>query len=156
MHTLICVTFPLPPGVGGWLRLLLVALPGRFCLPFYSLYNTKLRHQIHFLRVRRHQALSMKRGSVFFAFLTFKELCHQNGQRSRMADSWRENAQTSISDALQDSAWACRNGARKYPTTQRSQNQRWSSFVPTSSPSECLQVLLLPSHHQRVERSANQ
>ena len=24
--------FSLPPGVGGWLRLLLVALPGLFCL----------------------------------------------------------------------------------------------------------------------------
>ena len=34
MHTLICVTFSLPPGVGGWLRLLLVALPGLLCLPF--------------------------------------------------------------------------------------------------------------------------
>ena len=34
MHTLICVPFSLPPGVGGWLRLLLVALPGLFCLPF--------------------------------------------------------------------------------------------------------------------------
>ena len=34
--------------------------------------------------------------------------------------------------------------------------QRWSSSVPTSSPSECLQILLLPSHHQRVERPANQ
>ena len=34
MHTLICVTFSLPPGVGGWLRLLLVAFPGPFCLPF--------------------------------------------------------------------------------------------------------------------------
>ena len=32
MYTLICVTFSLPPGVGGWLRLLLVALPGFFCL----------------------------------------------------------------------------------------------------------------------------
>ena len=31
----------------------------------YSLYNTKLRHQIQFLRVRCHQGLSMKRGSVF-------------------------------------------------------------------------------------------
>ena len=30
-----CVTFSLPPGVGGWLRLLLVALPGLFCLPFF-------------------------------------------------------------------------------------------------------------------------
>ena len=33
-HTLICVTFSLPPGGGGWLRLLLVALPGLFCSPF--------------------------------------------------------------------------------------------------------------------------
>ena len=31
----------------------------------YSLYNTKLRHQIQFLRVRCHQGLSMKRGSFF-------------------------------------------------------------------------------------------
>ena len=30
MHMLICVTFSLPPSVGGWLRLLLVALPGLF------------------------------------------------------------------------------------------------------------------------------
>ena len=34
MHTLICVTFSLPPGVGSWLRLLLVALLELFCLPF--------------------------------------------------------------------------------------------------------------------------
>ena len=34
MHTLICVTFSRPPGVGGWLRLLLVALPGLFYLYF--------------------------------------------------------------------------------------------------------------------------
>ena len=36
MHTLIFVTFSfsLPPAVKGWLRLLLVALPGLFCLPF--------------------------------------------------------------------------------------------------------------------------
>ena len=34
MHTLICVTFSIPPSVGGWLRVLLVALPGLFCLPF--------------------------------------------------------------------------------------------------------------------------
>ena len=31
----------------------------------YCLYNTKLHHQIQFLRVRCHQGLSMKRGSVF-------------------------------------------------------------------------------------------
>ena len=36
MHTSVCVTFSLPPGVRGWLRLLLVALPGLFCLPFSS------------------------------------------------------------------------------------------------------------------------
>ena len=34
MHTLICVTFSLPPGVRGWLRLLLVVLPGLFCVHF--------------------------------------------------------------------------------------------------------------------------
>ena len=28
--------FSLPPGVGSWLRLLLMALPGLFCLPFYQ------------------------------------------------------------------------------------------------------------------------
>ena len=36
MHTLICVTVSLPPGISGWLRLLLVALPGLFCLPFFQ------------------------------------------------------------------------------------------------------------------------
>ena len=35
MHTLISVTFSLPPGDRGWLRLLLVALPGLFCLHFF-------------------------------------------------------------------------------------------------------------------------
>ena len=40
MHTLICVTFSLPPGVRGWLRLLLVALPGFFYLPFLYGYIT--------------------------------------------------------------------------------------------------------------------
>ena len=33
----------------------------------YSLYNTKLRHQIQFLRVRCHQGLSMKREKRFHA-----------------------------------------------------------------------------------------
>ena len=36
MHTLICATFSLPPDVMGWLRLLLVALPGLFCLPIWT------------------------------------------------------------------------------------------------------------------------
>ena len=48
MHMLICVTLSLPPGVKGWLRLLLVALPGLFCLPFckqdlkYTNFNSNL------------------------------------------------------------------------------------------------------------------
>ena len=36
MRMLICVTFSLPSGFGGWLRLLLVAVPGLFCLPFLT------------------------------------------------------------------------------------------------------------------------
>ena len=43
MHTLICVTFSLPPGVRGWLRLLRVALPGLFCLPFSNLIDILLQ-----------------------------------------------------------------------------------------------------------------
>ena len=35
MHAIICVTCSLPPGVRGWLRLLLVSLPGLFCLSFW-------------------------------------------------------------------------------------------------------------------------
>ena len=36
--------FSLPPGVGGWQRLLLVTLPGMFCLPFlYGVKGTSLR-----------------------------------------------------------------------------------------------------------------
>ena len=34
MHTLICFILSLPPGNSGWLRLLFVAVPGLFCLPF--------------------------------------------------------------------------------------------------------------------------
>ena len=34
-YTIICITFSLPPGVGGWMRLLLVALHGLFYLPFW-------------------------------------------------------------------------------------------------------------------------
>ena len=35
-HVSLCVTFSLPPGDDrDWLRLLLVALPGLFYLPFY-------------------------------------------------------------------------------------------------------------------------
>ena len=46
LHTLICVTFSFPPGVGGWLRLLLVALPGLYCLPFCVKYCI-LHNKIH-------------------------------------------------------------------------------------------------------------
>ena len=36
LHTIICVTFSLPPSVRGWLRFLLVALHGLFCLLFFK------------------------------------------------------------------------------------------------------------------------
>ena len=36
MHTLICVTFSLSLGFRGWLRLLLEALSGLFCLPLWD------------------------------------------------------------------------------------------------------------------------
>ena len=36
MCALICVAFSLPPGVRGWLRPLLVALPGLFSLYFFN------------------------------------------------------------------------------------------------------------------------
>ena len=47
MHTLICVTFSLPPGVWGWLRFMLVALAGLFCLPFYTTFYTTNYNRIH-------------------------------------------------------------------------------------------------------------
>ena len=52
MYTLICVTFSLPPGVRGWLRLLLVALPVFFYLPFYLSANPEngfCRDEDHFI-----------------------------------------------------------------------------------------------------------
>ena len=53
MHTLICVTFSLPPGVGGWLQLLLVALPGLFCLPFFKVFlGWKLLRGVKFHETR--------------------------------------------------------------------------------------------------------
>ena len=43
-HVGLCHFFSLPPGVGGWQRLLLVTLPGMFCLPFlYGVKGTSLR-----------------------------------------------------------------------------------------------------------------
>ena len=42
MHTLICVTFSLPPGVGGWLRLLLVALPDFSIYFFFKAIGLKV------------------------------------------------------------------------------------------------------------------
>ena len=41
VHLFVCYahvtfSFSLSPGIGGWLRLLLVALPGLFCLPFFK------------------------------------------------------------------------------------------------------------------------
>ena len=46
MHTLICVTFSLPPGVGGWIRFQLVALPGLFCLPFCVSLSLIVRRRV--------------------------------------------------------------------------------------------------------------
>ena len=40
---LICVAVSLPPGVGDWLRLLLVALPGLFSLPFWDARNIRVK-----------------------------------------------------------------------------------------------------------------
>ena len=79
-----------------------------------------------------------------------------DSQGTWMSDTWKEKEQHSTSVALQDPAWACRHGARKYSKTQQSQNRRRLSSVPTNSHSECVHVLLLPSHHQRVECTANQ
>ena len=50
MHTLICVTFSLPPGVGGWLRLLLVVLPVFFFFsvyPFYIVVSKSVLEKVH-------------------------------------------------------------------------------------------------------------
>ena len=44
MLTLNFVTFSLPPGVGRWLRLLLVALPGLFYLHFSSCLSQSLKN----------------------------------------------------------------------------------------------------------------
>ena len=55
MHTLISVTFLLPVGVRGWLRLLLVALPGLFCLPFCETWGgdkNRDQHQGHETKIR--------------------------------------------------------------------------------------------------------
>ena len=46
MRMLIFVTFSLPPGVRGWLRRL-VALPGLFCLPFFSIQAKTLSQEKH-------------------------------------------------------------------------------------------------------------
>ena len=46
MHTLICVRFSFPPGVGGWLRCLLVVLPGLFCLLFLEKFTDADCNQI--------------------------------------------------------------------------------------------------------------
>ena len=52
-HKLTCVTFSLPPGVGGWLRLLLLALPGLFCLPLF-ITNTDYQPSFPCFTIHRH------------------------------------------------------------------------------------------------------
>ena len=49
MHTLICVNFSLPPGVGGLLRLLFVALPGLFCCCFFC--NTPCGSNFNYITI---------------------------------------------------------------------------------------------------------
>ena len=60
MHTLICVTFSLPSGVGGWLRLLLVVLPGLFFLPLFIMslhvYIMHLNYDTSYLKA--HDSIS--------------------------------------------------------------------------------------------------
>ena len=36
VRALVCIAFSLSPDVRGWVRLLLVALHGLFCLPFFQ------------------------------------------------------------------------------------------------------------------------
>ena len=54
MHTLICVTFSLPPGGRGWLRLLLVTPPGLFCLPLYTVDPNNMTVFFIITRLYRH------------------------------------------------------------------------------------------------------
>ena len=63
--------FSLPPGVRGWLRLLLVALPGLFCLPFY------ISLLIRFARVSSHVTDFNTRNQI----LTAKLLKHYQDYR---------------------------------------------------------------------------
>ena len=69
MHKLICVTFSLPPGVGGWLRLLLVALPGLFCLPFFYDSNVHFflakENNRHHVFIRDGQVLQYQFFDIF-------------------------------------------------------------------------------------------
>ena len=44
-HVDLCI-FSLPPGVRGWQRLLLVALPGLFCLLFSMYLSRKYTHTV--------------------------------------------------------------------------------------------------------------
>ena len=45
-HVNLCMFLSLPPGVGCWLRLLLMALPGLFCLSFWYFCRTFIKHSI--------------------------------------------------------------------------------------------------------------
>ena len=76
MHTLICVTFSLPPDVGGWLRLLLVALPGLFCLPFcYFCYSRPTSFgQVSVLVIFVLKCFLLKDWFIFYIFLEMSVL----------------------------------------------------------------------------------
>ena len=52
-HVNLC-HFSHPPGVRGWLRLLLVALPGLLCLPFYLAHFVSDHYKVRISDVLFH------------------------------------------------------------------------------------------------------
>ena len=75
MHTLICVTFSLLPGVSGWLRLLLVALPGLFCVPLCRSVSRGGGEEVHHKPhtwVNSYRDAGFSRGSVFHNLRTWQ------------------------------------------------------------------------------------
>ena len=80
---LICVTFSLPPGVRGWLRLLLAALPGLFCLPFFKSVSHFITY-ITDLPCTRHWALYSNQLLYSNSGLG----CTRSGWAPRVRSSW--------------------------------------------------------------------
>ena len=82
MHTLICVPFSLPPGVGDWLRFLPVALPGLFCLPFDNRGSRGL--QIEILRISLIETESGKesKGYINISVVVIGIFCYGDCRRN--------------------------------------------------------------------------